>query len=72
MADIIHRNAPFRAVGRAHGLTEVGNEKLKPRKKINDKEGRQKAIRTAIEKYKAGHGSGQSDRRLKSTVTISL
>ena len=45
----------FRAVGRAHGLTEVGNEKPKLKKYIDDKEGRQRALRVAVEKYKAGH-----------------
>lgn len=49
----------FRAVGRALGLTEVGNEKLpaivRSTTKKSTKEQRRKDIRTAIEKYKAGH-----------------
>lgn len=44
----------FRAVGRALGLTEVGNEKFKPRKRITDAAGRRSAIKTAVEKYQAG------------------
>lgn len=49
----------FRAVGRALGLTEVGNEKLKPRVRNAEsraaKEKRRTAIKTAFEKYRAGH-----------------
>ena len=52
----------FRAVGRALGLTEVGNEKLPPitraTSKPGVKEARRKSIHTAIEKYKAGHRPG--------------
>jgi hypothetical protein len=48
----------FRAVGRALGLTEVGNEKVKPKQRATDdrtvKEKRRQSIRTAIEKYKSG------------------
>ena len=48
--------AAFRAVGRAHGLTEVGNEKRKSKTFTPDPPAaRRKAIKTAIEKYKAGH-----------------
>jgi hypothetical protein len=47
--------AAFRAVGRAHGLTEVGNEKPKPKTRVNDREGRRRSIKKAIEKYAAGH-----------------
>ena len=47
----------FRAVGRALGLTEVGNEKPKPRQRPSDdravKEKRRRDIKTALEKYKA-------------------
>jgi hypothetical protein len=44
----------FRAVGRALGLTEVGNEKPKPRKRIvSTKQERRTSIRKAIERYKA-------------------
>ena len=44
----------FRAVGRALGLTEVGNEKPKPRKRPDDKKGRREAVQKAIARYKAG------------------
>jgi len=49
----------FRAVGRALGLTEVGNEK--PRLKTRSapareqRSARQRVIKDAIEKFKAGH-----------------
>lgn len=47
----------FRAVGRALGLTEVGNEKFKPKSRATDdpavKRARRQSIKTAIEKYKA-------------------
>lgn len=49
----------FRAVGRALGLTEVGNEKLKPKQRASDdravKDARKHAVKVAIEKYRAGH-----------------
>jgi hypothetical protein len=49
----------FRAVGRALGLTEVGTEKLKPKTRASNdravKDARRKSIKTAIEKYRAGH-----------------
>jgi len=49
----------YRAVGRAHGLTEVGNEKFAPKRRSTSerevKEARRKTLRTAVEKYKAGH-----------------
>jgi hypothetical protein len=48
----------FRAVGRSHGLTEVGNEKPKPKVRSTElklqKIRRQQAIKVAIEKYKSG------------------
>jgi len=51
--------AAFRRVGRALGLTEVGNEKFKPKRRSTDarevKEARRKSLRTAMEKYRAGH-----------------
>lgn len=47
----------FRAVGRSLGLTEVGNEKLKPKTRSgNDrtvKEARQRSIKAAIEKIRS-------------------
>ena len=50
--------AAFRAVGRAHGLTEVGNEKPKPKRRLSTenvtKEKRRQSIHTAIQKVKAG------------------
>jgi hypothetical protein len=49
----------FRAVGRSLGLTEVGNEKFKPKLRSTDlqetKIRRRQSLKTAIEKYKAGH-----------------
>lgn len=48
----------FRAVGRAHGLTEVGNEKFK--KKVRSSESRaygqelDRSIKDTFEKYEAG------------------
>ena len=52
----------FRAVGRALGLTEVGNEKVPPAvrstNKAETKKARRQSIHTAIEKYKAGHRPG--------------
>lgn len=51
--------AAFRAVGRSLGLIEVGNEKPKPLVRSTDqravKDARRKALRTAAEKFKAGH-----------------
>ena len=53
--------ARFRAVGRAHGLTEVGNEKFKPHVRSTDqrvvKTKRREALKTAFDKYRAGHRS---------------
>lgn len=53
--------AAFRAVGRAHGLTEVGNDPARLRKKTSrstddptTKRARKNAIGTAISQYKAG------------------
>ena len=49
----------FRQVGRSLGLTEVGNEKFKPKQRASAdkslKAARRKSLRNAIEKYKAGH-----------------
>jgi hypothetical protein len=48
----------YRAVGKAHGLIEVGNEKLPPKVRASAdpkvKAVRKRAIHTAIQKYKAG------------------
>ena len=48
----------FRAVGKAHGLIEVGNEKFAPKGRASmenvTKEKRRKTIHTAIQKFKAG------------------
>ena len=48
----------FRAVGRANGLIEVGNEKMKPKTRASTtreaKDARQKAIHAAVQKFKAG------------------
>jgi hypothetical protein len=47
----------FRAVGRALGLTEVGNEKPKPKKRMTEdrafKEGRRASIKKAVEKFQS-------------------
>jgi len=57
----------FRAVGRALGLTEVGNEKPKPKKRSTDlattKQERRRAIKTAVEKFRAGSRPGQHHER---------
>jgi len=49
----------FRAVGKALGLIEVGNEKLPPRvrstKQPGFKEKRKQVLKTALEKVRAGH-----------------
>jgi hypothetical protein len=46
----------FRAVGRAHGLTEVGNEKPKPKQRASEtraaKDARRRSIKTALERAK--------------------
>lgn len=53
----------FRAVGRALGLTEVGTEKFKPRTRPSlsheNKQKRREQIKTAMEKYAAGHRPGE-------------
>jgi hypothetical protein len=49
----------FRAVGRSHGLTEVGNEKVKPKQRSTAdrviKDQRRQSIKKAVERYKSGH-----------------
>ena len=51
--------AAFRATGRALGLTEVGTEKFKPRTRPSStpdaRARRKEALKTAAEKYRAGH-----------------
>ncbi len=48
----------FRAVSKAHDLIEVGTEKLKPKVRSTDtkevKAERRKALRTALQRFKAG------------------
>jgi len=48
----------FSAVTRAHGLTEVGTEKFKPKRRGTDtravKEARRQSLRVAVERFKAG------------------
>ena len=48
----------FRAVGRANGLIEVGNEKFAPKQRASTEKGtkekRRKTIHSAIQKFKAG------------------
>lgn len=55
--------AQFRAVGRAHGLIEVGNEKLKPKQRSSRdraaRNARMQSIKAGIERYKAGHRVGR-------------
>jgi len=55
--------AAFRAVGRALGLTEVGTEKppqtTRSTKKREVRQARQQAIRTAVERFRAGHRPGR-------------
>jgi hypothetical protein len=50
--------AEFRRVGRSLGLTEVGNEKPKPKPRASSlrttKEGRRQSIRKAVELYNSG------------------
>jgi hypothetical protein len=49
----------FRAVGRAHGLTEVGNEKFGKKWRSTDlpqtKQQRRYDIHKAVEQFKSGH-----------------
>jgi len=49
--------AAFRAVGRALGLTEVGNEKPKPKQRTSAsreaKAGRATSIKKAVERYRS-------------------
>jgi hypothetical protein len=49
----------FRAVGKAHGLIEVGNEKPKPRARLSQtraaSESRRASIRKAVEQVRAGN-----------------
>jgi len=53
----------FRAVGRANGLIEVGNERPKPRVKLSQTraaaEGRRSSIKKAIEQVRAGNISSK-------------
>jgi len=59
--------AAFRAVGRALGLTEVGNEKPKPKMRATSQRevqtARRQALKKAIARYKAGERPrGAADR----------
>jgi hypothetical protein len=51
--------AAFRAVGRAHGLTEVGTEKFREKQRETERfttrQKRREAIQIAREKYRAGY-----------------
>jgi hypothetical protein len=51
--------AAFRAVGRALGLTEVGNEKPRPKQRSatahEQRVARRRVVKDAIEKVRAGH-----------------
>jgi hypothetical protein len=60
--------AAFRAVTKAHGLTEVGNEKTaKPKTRASStkqqKEERRQSIKIAVERYRAGERPGDSRKR---------
>ena len=50
--------AAFRAVGRSLGLTEVGNEKIKPKTRTTNspevKRARRQALQKAVARYRAG------------------
>lgn len=51
--------AAFRAVGRSLGLTEVGNEKTKPKQRAHSTpKQRREAFRRAVARYKAGERHG--------------
>jgi hypothetical protein len=54
--------AKFRAVGRSLGLTEVGNEKLKPKQRFDPKRERRKAIERAITEFKQGRRPRERER----------
>lgn len=53
----------FRAVGRALGLTEVGTEKFKPKRRSTAdpsvRAARRATVKKAVERYQAGHRAGQ-------------
>jgi hypothetical protein len=53
----------FRAVGKALGLVEVGNEKFRPRQRASsrreEKEKRRGSLKLALDKYKAGYRAKQ-------------
>lgn len=53
----------FRAVGRALGLIEVGNEKFPPKKRSTDlpetRRARRASLKKAVERYQAGHRPGE-------------
>jgi hypothetical protein len=51
--------ATYRAVSRAHGLVEIGNERQKPKERASarreEKEKRRGSLKLALDKYKAGY-----------------
>lgn len=51
--------AAFRAVGRANGLTEVGTEKFKPRRRPTEDPANIRRRREAIQKAAARYRSGE-------------
>src|SRR4249919_2396015 len=59
----------FRAVGRALGLTEIGNEKFPPRQRASatsvQQQRRKKSLKLALDKYKAGYRAKPVPRRLE-------
>lgn len=70
----------FRAVGKALGLTEVGNEKLSPRvrstRQPGFKEKRKRVLKDALEKVRAGyyeryfHPDGTSRRQQRAAAPV--
>jgi hypothetical protein len=57
--------AAFRATGRALGLTEIGDQKIKPRQRASarreEKARRQQSLKLALDKYKAGYRARKVD-----------
>jgi hypothetical protein len=55
--------ATYRAVSRAHGLIEIGNERQKPKERASarreEKEKRRGSLKLALDKYKAGYRAKQ-------------
>ena len=52
----------FRAVGRAHGLTEVGNEKPRPKVRSTSTKETKQARRDALKRAEARYAAGERPR----------